>query len=315
MSEKMTIIRNIKRTISKIFITVIIIFSGLFLLFIGKKAYNEFFKKRSRVELFQSRISAEIKKISRIIESVQRTPQDLAYILEFQDIDNMEMRILLESVLFNTPELIGCAIAFEPYQFHKDSMYYAPYLYRSGDVNIYTDLNDPEYDYIHKDWYLVPKTLMKPTWSEPYYDTGGGTVLMSTYSVPFYKIENYKEKFKGIVTVDVSVEWLTGAVKAMGANWNGHAILMSENGTIITSPYKDWTYNETIFTLASEMNLPVLREIGRELQKGKSGLKQINTFENQKDWWVFYSPININKWGFIFLIQKDKLYNNENKQR
>jgi len=84
--------------------------------------------------------------------------------------------------------------------------------------------------------------------------------------------------------------------------------LISENGTIIYAPNQDWTYNETIFTLADEMNLPLLREIGRELQKGKSGIKKIDKFENQKDWWIFYSSVRVNKWGFIFLIQKDQLF-------
>ena len=306
--DKMMSIKNIKKRILKTFFIVILTSCALLLLFVGKLLYNELFNKYSKNELFQNSISSEIKKMSRLIESVQKIPQDLAYILEFHDADDMELKILLESVLFNNEELFGSAIAYEPYQFDEDSLYFAPYVYRSEDINIYTHLNDPEYNYFYKDWYLVPKTLLKPTWSEPYYDEGGGNLLMSTYSVPFYKFDGYKEKFNGIVTVDVSIEWLTKAVESMGKLWNGYTILISENGTVVYAPFKDWIYNETIFSLAAEWNLPVLREVGRELQKGNSGIKHINEFEMKKNWRVFYSSININKWGLVLLLPEEELY-------
>lgn len=303
-------IKNIKTGIMKSFFILILTTFALLVLFTGKIVYNELFKKSSKIELFQNRISSEIKKISRLIESVQKIPQDLAYILEFHDVDDLEMKILLESVLFNNEELFGSAIAFEPYQYDQDSLYFASYVYRNKNTNIYTHLNDPEYNYFYQDWYLVPKTLLKPTWSEPYYDEGGGNLLMSTYSVPFYKFDGYKEYFNGIVTVDVSIEWLTLAVESMKETWNGHTILISENGTVVSAPFKDWIYNETIFSLAAEMDLPVLREVGRELQRGNSGIKKINEFEMKKNWRVFYSSIHVNKWGLILLLPEEELYKN-----
>lgn len=300
-------LKTFKQAISRVFIVLILISLCCILFLTGRFAYNELFLKSSRIDLFQKQISAEINKISKIIESAEKIPQDLAYILEFQNVDETEIKILLESVLFNTPELVGTAIAYEPYQFYPDSMYYAPYLYRNNDVNTFTYLNSPEYNYFYKDWYLVPKTLLRSTWSEPYFDQGGGNLLMSTYSVPFYKYDGLNEKFNGIVTVDVSVEWLTKAIEAFGKEWNGESLLISENGTIVSAPDHRWIFNETIFSLSSEMNLPVLREIGRDLQNGESGIQYIDQFQNTKDWIVFYSHIKINKWGFIFLMKQENL--------
>ena len=53
---------------------------------------------------------------------------------------------------------------------------------------MFSNLNGDEYNYFYKDWYLIPKTLNQPVWSEPYFDIGGGNLLMSTYSVPIYKL-------------------------------------------------------------------------------------------------------------------------------
>lgn len=290
-------------------IIVLLILSGcLLLVFLGKLGYKELFKTSIQVEYYQKRVTAEINRMNAVIEAVQKTPQDLAYILEFHDTSKDEVKILLESVLFNNPELYGSAIAFEPYSNHKDTLFDSRYMYRNVDQLVFTNLNDSSYNYFYRDWYLIPKTLNKAIWSEPYYDEGGGYFLMSTYSVPFYKFDGKDEKFYGIVTVDVSIEWLTRTVEAVGRTLNGKAYLISENGTILSAPNKDLIFHETLFTLAKELNLPVLRKIGRELQHGKSGHIKLEKVINNEQGYAFYAPIKANKWGLIILIPKSELF-------
>lgn len=306
--NKMTGIKKVKEKILELFFYIILIAFCIFLIYLGNLAYNRLYKKSINTELFQKHFYADIKQLNRIIEAVQKIPQELALILEFHSTNDNEIKILLKSVLFNNREIFGSAIAFEPFQYNKDSLYYAPYTYRNGVSIIHTNLNDSIYHYFYKDWYLVPKTLNKPTWSEPYYDTGGGKILMSTYSVPFYKFDGFEEEFNGIVTVDVSVEKLTEATKLMGKFFNGYVVLISEHGTILAAPFKDWIYNETIFTLASDKNLPFLRDIGRDLINGKSGIKHIDEFETQKNLIAFYSIVRANKCGLILFFPENELY-------
>lgn len=283
----------------------ILVCAGLY--YAGELAYGQIFRKSIKREIFQDKLFAEIKRMNTVIEAVQKTPQDLAYILEFHNTSEAEMKILLKSMLFNNEELFGGAIAFEPNSYNKDSFYYSRYVYRQRDSVIFTNLDDPEYDYFYKDWYLIPKTMLKPAWSEPYYDEGGGNSLMSTYSVPFYRYDGNQEVFNGIVTVDVSIEWLTNAVESIGRLLNAKALLMSENGTIISAPEKEWIYNQTIYTLASEMNIPVLRRIGRDLRDGNSGIEDIEEFQGEKEWVLFYSPIKASRWGMILLLPENEL--------
>ena len=299
--------KDLKRKVSKIIFVAVFVCFSLIIVLAGSLIYNGIYKKHSRVELFHNRMTAIVKKMSRLIEFVQKIPQDLVYILEFQDVDEQEMKILLESVLFNNLEICGSAIAFEPNQFYRDSLYHATYVYRKGDRNIYTNLNGPVYNYFNKEWYQLPKTLMKPTWSEPYFDAGGGNIFMSTYSIPFSKFDGYKEEFKGIVTVDVSIEELKRNVQSLGKLWNCHAILISEKGTVLSAPFEEWIFKESIFTLAAKLSVPVFSEIGNDLQKGISGTRNIGRFENQDDWLVFYAIIPTNRWGLILLLPKNDL--------
>ena len=59
------------------------------------------------------------------------------------------------------------------------------------------------------DWYQIPKLLKKNYWSEPYYDTGGGEQMMTTYSHPIYDKDG---NLIAVLTADVSLNWLTELV-------------------------------------------------------------------------------------------------------
>lgn len=246
---------------------------------------------------------SDTKHISLLVESIQKIPQEIAIIMEFQKIKLEEIKIIQNSTLLNSPELFGTALAYEPYTFKKDAFYFSSYLYREGDTILHTTLDDPEYDYFYQDWYLIPKILQKPVWSDPYFDEGGGGVFMTSYSVPFYAYAELKETFKGIVTVDVSIDWLANYfTHSKKIPNNGFIILIAEDGTVLSAPNTEWIMNETIFTLAMSLNIPELREVGRDLQKGMSGDRIMTSPTSNMKLSVFYSAIDVNQWGLLYLI-------------
>jgi phosphoserine phosphatase RsbU/P len=271
----------------------------------GEKTYLAIYKKKIRIEYFHGRLVSEVQRMNTIINAAQSSPIDLASILEFHSTTEQEMKILLQSILFNNEELYGCAVAFEPYIYNKDSLYFSTYAYRNMDSLDFISLNGTAYDYFYKDWYLIPKTVNKPVWSEPYFDEDRGNQLMSTYSVPFYKLSRNQEKFAGVVTIDVSIEWLADAVASVGRILQSKAAMISENGTILAAPNRDLIFNETIFTISEQRKLPVLREIGRELQQGKSGFKK--GIEGEDTWYIFYAVIPTNRWGMILFVSEEEL--------
>lgn len=92
---------------------------------------------------------------------------------------------------------------------------------------------------------------------------------MTTYAVPFSYFDGVAAHFTGVVTVDVSIDWLTRFFKAeKKLPRNGYVMLLSENGTVISAPEKKWEVNHTLFSLAVALKLPKLRRVGRDLQKG-----------------------------------------------
>lgn len=271
----------------------------------GEMAYSALFKKKIRIEFFRERLISEVKRMNSVILAAQNTPKDFATIFEFHHTTEEEIKILIQSVLFNNEEICGCAVAFEPYSYNKDSVYFSMSAFTSHDSLKFSDLNGDEYNYFYKDWYLIPKTLNQPVWSEPFYDSSGDNMLISTYSVPIYQFVDRKEKFTGVVTIKVSIEWLADAVASVGRILQSKAALISENGTILAAPNRALIYNETIFTVAEQRHLPMLREIGREIRQGKSGFKK--GFDGDTFWYIFYSAVATNKWGMILFVSEDEL--------
>ncbi len=158
--------------------------------------------------------------------------------------------MIVETILEKNENVSGAAIAFEPNFFPEKGLYYSPYAYRDGDQIHSFSLGSENYEYFYMDWYLIPKMLDQPYWTEPYYDEGGGEMLMSTYSVPFYKHRDGERVFAGIATVDVSLEWLTQTVEEIEIFETGYAFMASRNGVAVAHPERENIMNESLFSLA-----------------------------------------------------------------
>ena len=133
---------NIKTNFLRLVIVLLLVMVGVGLYHGGRLAYKEIFWKSIHIDKYHDRLVAEIRRINTVITAAQKTPLDLAGILEFHDAEHTETIILLESILFNNEEIFGSAIAYEPYAYHKDTLYHSPYVYRNADTVAYTNLND-----------------------------------------------------------------------------------------------------------------------------------------------------------------------------
>ena len=205
--------------------------------------------------------------------------------IETGSLPKNEITSFLAKLVQKNPSIYASAIAFEPGIFVDGVQAYAPYAYRKEGKIETTDLWSPEYNYFIMDWYQIPATLQQSYWSEPYYDEGGANALLSTYSVPFYVNKGGERVFGGIITIDISLEWLTEIVNSVKIFETGYAFLLSRNGVYVTHPNKRQIMNESIFTRAKEMDQPEMREVGRAMIKGESKLTSLK-LKDKGDVWI-----------------------------
>ncbi len=249
-----------------------------------------------------------VNRVERILTGVQKVPDNLAKVVESSDYTEEELFHFMKLVVQNNPDVFGMAIAFEPYYFKKNSYYFSPYVYKYKDTIKTTFLGGESYDYFTMDWYEIPKELDRPIWSEPYFDEGGGNIVMSTYSVPIYKNIDGKRKFVGILTADISLDWLHNIFEEIKVYKTGYAFMISKNGSIVTHPRKDLIMNETIFSIAEETGSKELRVIGRNMIQGKSSFAELeyHNITTGKLSWISYAPVSLNGWsvGIVYPVEE-----------
>jgi sigma-B regulation protein RsbU (phosphoserine phosphatase) len=249
---------------------------------------------------------ASVNRVEAVLGTASRVVETMARQLENDQPNDPTMRTMMRRALENNPEIYGTAIAFEPEGQTGSHRLYAPYLYRHG-ADIKSIQLEDTYNYLQQDWYQVPRELAKAQWSEPYYDEGGGNKLMATYSVPFYTGSGKARHIQGVVTADISLDWLTQTIGAIKVLNTGYAFLLSRNGTIVTHPVADHILNETIFTLAEAGGDMVLREVGRRMLRGETGFVPYRNFDGAPAR-LYYGPVPAADWSLAIVFPESELF-------
>jgi phosphoserine phosphatase RsbU/P len=237
-----------------------------------------------------------INEIEEVIKPAEMIPENLSWMMETGSIPEDSLLSFLVKLVRQNPTIYGTTIAFEPNVFKEGVQAYAPHAFRNGTRVEINNLSSPDYNYFIADWYQIPATLQEPYWSEPYFEGSGEGALLSTYSVPFYVHASGERIFGGIITIDISLEWLTDIVNSVQIFETGYAFLLSRFGVYVTHPNRQHIMNETIFTKAKELNQPEMRTIGRSMIKGESNLTSI-TLKDRGFVWIYYTQLPATQWS------------------
>ena len=287
-----------------------LIFSGsvtlIFVIIFG--AYYSFTRKmieKNTAENARNLTLGTVARIDGILRSVQQVPENMAGTLERGTVNKEELIGLIKSAVEKNPEIYGYGISFAPYAFDKNSLYMSPYYCRANKSLSW--LGSDTYQYLLADWYQIPKELGKSRWSEPYYDEGGGNILMATYSVPFYRLVNGKRTFTGVITADMSLQWLREMMAAIKILDTGYAFLLSKNGNFVTHPDHTFIMNETIFGVAESLGDKKLRGIGRGMIGGQAAFVHTQRLDAGKPGFLYYTPVTSSGWSLAVLFPQDEL--------
>jgi class 3 adenylate cyclase len=244
------------------------------------------------------------RRVGQEFRAVEKIPRGLACVMETTPTAEETVRRLLECSVAQNPEIFGSAVAFEPYECTPTVKAHCPYCYKAEKAVRFLELGTEDYHYFRRDWYHIPRELKVPVWSQPYFDEGGGAVLMATYSCPFFDrgTDGSAGRLKGIVTADVSLDWLTKLVSSIGIGTSGYCFIVSETGGFVTHPRQEFIMRESLFSLAEERKDPLLRKVGRNMIRHESGFEEFGTTLTDQDSFIAYARIPCTGWilGAVF---------------
>ena len=247
-------------------------------------------------------------RIETILRGVDDAPRYLASILEQRSFTKNELLKLIANILKSNEDIYGSTVAFEPFAYDPSSRYFAPYYCRGEEGLNLVYLGGESYRYFSLDWYRIPKEMDKPLWSEPYYDEGGGQIIMSTYSVPFYRPAGDKRILTGIVTADISLEGLKDIISRISLYKSGYAFLISRKGIFVTHPNRELIMRESIFSVAEAAGDDNLRRIGKEMTGGGEGFVSLRSHFTGKESWMYYAPLSSTGWSIGLIFPEEELF-------
>ena len=296
------------RLMARVLIVSAIIFTLTFTVFL-RMAANKV--REEAISHAHSELSNTIHQIDAVLRSVEIAVENTAWIVPHGLASPEFMYNITSRLLQNNDFIYGCAVAFEPGYYSSQGHYFSPYSYRGSNGEIRSkQLGNDDYDYHYMDWYQIPKLLGKPYWCEPYYDDGGGEMMMTTYSKPLYD-EN--GKLYAIITADLSLEWLTDLVGKIHAFDKSYNLMVSRNASFIVHPNRNLILNETIFSSTygdEEESLKVMQD---DMVNCRAG--EVRRNKDGKRFFVFYSPVETTQWMVAIVCPVGELYLGVKKMR
>lgn len=202
----------------------------------------------------------------------------------------------------------GCSITFAPYAFKPDKKYFMLYTYRQHHVLINKILGGKNYDYLKYDWFKIPFETGNPTWIKPYYDRGGGNILMTTYSAPFYKTINGHRKFQGVVTIDIALKWLNAVVSTMKLFPSAEAFIIARNGLFISHTNAAMIMTHNLREIAEQYGDQQFIDNVDKILAGKKGFFPHYAINRKKNIWTCYTPLKTTKWSLAVSFPENELF-------
>ncbi len=259
---------------------------------------------RGRVENLATATAGEMEIVKRAVEKVV---QEVAVVIEDNPLSLEQSYRLLERTLQRHPELFGAAIALTSPARDAAGQMTLPYVFRAADSGLVRrNLTRENRSIQEQDWYFLPSQLLKPVWTEPYYDEGGGDIIMITYSVPLFNPRT--GEFIGVVTGDVSLEWLRGLIFGMQLGEGGQAFIISRTGTFVAYPDPEYLMTQTIFSVAEEKKWSHMRQLGQRMIAGQKGFEPVDLTDASGDeYWIAFTPVLDTGWSLGAFFPQDQV--------
>jgi sigma-B regulation protein RsbU (phosphoserine phosphatase) len=288
------------------------------LVFLGATAY--FFTVSRRYVREEAILRAtqvvenSVLRLNNILEDVQLSADNLEWLV-YRHLDEPELMMEYSRITVQgNPVLSGCSISFEP-NFFKDHYYYSAYSGYVGGTLQTEQEGDEDYQYFYLDWYLQPKLLNQPCWTEPYSDweqddaEDRQTQRMVSYCKPL----TTSAGFIGSISLDISLKWLSDNLSPVKPYPHSYSILISRGGTYLVHPDPDKLFYQTIFTEGLIDSKPAQDELGKSMLELEAGFRRLEIDGVRS--YVFFTPLKATGWSMAIVCPESDIFGRFNRLR
>ena len=259
-------------------------------------------------------VENSVLRLNNILEDVQLSADNLEWLV-YRHLDEPEMMMEYSRITVQgNPVLSGCSISFEP-DYFEGRHYFSAYSGYIGGTLRTEQEGDDDYQYFYLDWYLQPKLLNQPCWTEPYSDweqddaEDRQTQRMVSYCKPLTTAEGYI----GGISLDISLKWLSDNLSPVKPYAHSYSILISRGGTYLVHPDPDKLFYQTIFTEGLITPRPELDELGASMLGQEAGYRRLMV--DGKPSFVFFTPLKATGWSMAIVCPESDIFGRFNRLR
>lgn len=213
-----------------------------------------------------------------------------------------------ERLVRNNPTVVGSTVALVP-GYSRQYPLFSPYVHRTGDSLSFHSLATPEYDYPSQEWFVKPLELDAPYWSEPYWDEGGGEVLMTTYSIP---VRDNSGRQAAVMTGDLALDWVADLMEDIRIYPHATCVMLSRTGQPMVSKDSGHELRESLIAVVEQLKDDAdFQELERAMGAGESGEVTIK-YKRQKSH-IYFAPVERTGWYMCIMIPDDDIYGSVRK--
>lgn len=246
-------------------------------------------------------------RVNSILEKVEIATDNMEWEIKAHINEPDSMFVYSRQILLNNPFLNGCSIAFEPYYYRDRGLYFSAFSLNDNGVISTTQEGNDHYEYFYMDWFMMPKLLDRPVWTEPFFDYNPDDVTYEAMIASYCKpLKDDFGIFIGTLSVDISLDWLSNTISAVKPYPNSYTIMIGEGGTYFVHPDKSKLFYQTIFTETLEKPNPAISELGHAMLRGEEGMRQL--FIDGADSYVFFRPLGNTGWSVAIVCPESDIF-------
>ena len=247
-------------------------------------------------------------RLTRILDDVETVADNIEW-LAYRHLDSPDTLLEYTRVaLQGNQNLLGCSISFEPY-FFEGVEYFSAYSSNTNGVVTTEQEGSEDYQYFYLDWYLLPKILNQPCWTEPYadwdYDDDESlqTDMMVSYCKPLTSADG---TFIGAISLDLSLKWLSENISRLKPYADSYCTLISRGGTYMVHPDPDKLFYKTVFTNSLLEPDQVMTDLGHSMQDWNEDFQEVMV--DGVDSYVFYKPLKNTGWSLAIVCPEKSIF-------
>ena len=247
-------------------------------------------------------------RLNKILEDVQLAADNTEWLV-YRHLDSKESMLeYSRSTVQGAPFINGCSISFEP-DFFKGDHYFSAYSGYVGDVIQTMQEGSDTYQYFYLDWYLMPKLLNQPCWTEPYSDwdeeddESMETEMLVSYCKP---LTGGQGDYLGSISLDLSLKWLSETISSVKPYPNSYCILVSRGGRYLVHPDPEKLFYQTIFTDGLVHPNKDVDALGHSMLNWEEGMRILKM--NGARSYVFFKPLKATGWSMAIVCPEKDIF-------